>query len=93
MDYKKAFGVIRASKGMSQKELAEVLDVTPSYVSRIEHGERIPSTEMIERLCKRLHIPLTLFMLLGKKYEELDDIDKHLLDDLGKELLKIITKD
>jgi transcriptional regulator with XRE-family HTH domain len=93
MDYKKAFGVIRAAKNLSQKDLAKILDVTPSYISRIERGERSPSPEIISLLCERLNIPLALFMLLGQKYSQLSTLDKRLLDDLGKELLKIITKD
>lgn len=93
MDYGKAVTVIRAAKGMSQKELAEQIGKTPSYISRIESGARTPSLDVIDTICDRLEIPVSLFMLLGKKYDEMDKMDKRLLDEMGTRLLQIITKD
>ena len=49
MNYGKALAVIRAAKGLQQKELAELLGVTSSYVSRIESGER-PTQVGIKRV-------------------------------------------
>ena len=93
MDYGKALSVVRAAKGLSQKDLATLIDKTPSYISRIEKDERTPSMNTINLICERLEIPITLFMLLGKKYENMDKFDKRLLDEMGSELLQIITKD
>ena len=92
MDYGKALSVVRAAKGLSQKDLAALISKTPSYISRIEKDERTPSMDTINLICERLDIPITLFMLLGKKYENMDKIDKRLLDEMGAELLQIITK-
>lgn len=93
MDYGKAVSIIRAAKGLSQKELAGLIGKTPSYVSRIENNERTPSMDVINLICDRLEVPVSLFMLLGKKYENMDTMDKHLLDEMGSRLLKIITED
>ena len=40
----------RQVKGMSQEELAARLDVSPSYISRMESDIKKPSLEMIFRL-------------------------------------------
>ena len=93
MDYGKAVSVIRAAKGLSQKELAELINKAPSYVSRIENNERTPSLGVVNLICEKLGIPVTLFMLLGKKYDDMDEIDKRLLDEMGAKLLHVITKD
>ena len=93
MDYGKAVTIVRTAKGLSQKDLAVLIDKTPSYISRVEKNERTPSMEAINTICEKLGIPIALFMLLGKKYDEMNKYDKQLLDELGSELLRIITKD
>lgn len=92
MNYGKAVTVIRTAKELTQKELAELLDKTPSYISRVENNERTPSVEFVSLLCERLEVPVTLFMLLGKNYEQMDEMDRRLLDEMGTRLLEIITK-
>lgn len=92
MDYGKALSVVRAAKGLSQKDLAILIDKAPSYISRIEKDERTPTLDTINLICDKLEIPLTLFMLLGKKYDTMDKMDRRLLDEMGAELLQIITK-
>jgi transcriptional regulator with XRE-family HTH domain len=93
MNYSKALMVVRAAKSLQQKEIAELLDVTPSYISRIENGERPMSTKMIDRLTERLHIPRELFMLLGQDSSKLEAQDSHTVDEMSKELLRMILQD
>lgn len=49
-DLKKA----RKTAGVSQKELAERLQVYQKDISRWENGERTPSVEVFTRICKEL---------------------------------------
>jgi|GEM_PF-1204538 len=93
MNYSKALTVVRASRGLQQKNVAELLSVTPSYVSRIENGERPMSGKMVASLCKKLDIPEELFILLGQDSKSLGREDSDLVENLGKELLRIITRD
>ena len=46
----------RLSKNLSQEELAARLDISPSYVSRMESGFKIPSLTMIFRLARVLEV-------------------------------------
>ena len=46
----------RKAAGISQKELAERLDVYQKDVSRWENGERTPSLEVFVRICKALDV-------------------------------------
>jgi len=48
---------LRISKGMSQYDLAEVLGVNNSYLSRIENGERRPSTKIMRKMADVLDFP------------------------------------
>lgn len=92
MNYGKALAVIRAAKGLQQKELAEVLGVTSSYVSRIESGERPMSKKMIETLARETKIPEELILLLGQDSKKLEAEDSKTVDRLSSELLKIIIE-
>ena len=44
----------RKAAGVSQKELAERLQVYQKDISRWENGERTPSVEVFTRICKEL---------------------------------------
>lgn len=90
MNYSKALGVIRAAKGLQQKELAELLDVTPSYISKIEKGDRVMPPQLVNKLCKELSIPPKLFQLISRDSYSLDDESSETVDVLGRELLNII---
>lgn len=92
MNYSKALGVVRAAKGLQQKELAELLNITPSYISKIEKGERVMPSQLVDKLCKELSIPPELFRLIGQDSSSLDDESTETIDSLGRELLNIILE-
>lgn len=46
----------REEKDLSQEELAALVDVSPSHISRMESDLKIPSLEMIFRLANALTI-------------------------------------
>lgn len=90
MNYGKALAVIRAAKGLQQKELAVLLGVTSSYMSRIESGDRPMSTMMIERLAHETNIPKELILLLAQDSKKIQNEDSETIDRLSGALLKII---
>ena len=50
----------RAAKGqMKLRELARLLDVTPSYVSDIENDRRVPSEDVLARIATALDLDYT----------------------------------
>ena len=92
MDYGKALTIVRASKGLNQKDFAELIGKTPSYVSRVESNDRKLSLDMVDTICDKLGIPVALFMLLRKKNKDMNEYDQRLVDELGSELLRVITE-
>ncbi len=48
---------LRISKGMSQYDLARAIGVNNSYLSRIENGERRPSTKIMRKMSEALDFP------------------------------------
>lgn len=46
--------VARVKKGLTQKELAELIGVSPSTINRIETGKQIPKVDMLLKLAEIL---------------------------------------
>ncbi|PZX07945.1 putative transcriptional regulator [Psychrobacillus insolitus] len=49
---------IRKSKGISQKELAEMIGVSANWMNHIEKGKRRPSTKTLEKIAEMLQISI-----------------------------------
>lgn len=56
----------RRELGLTQEQLAERVDISPSFVGHLERGEKIPSVDTLARLCACLHISMDE-LALGRK--------------------------
>ena len=60
MSLKKDFGLrlkeLRNKKGITQYQLAEIVDIDPKHISHIETGKSFPKADLIEKLAKALDI-------------------------------------
>ena len=91
MNYGKAIRLVRAARGLSQKALAERLRVDASFVSHLERGERMPSTETLEALAASLAIPMYLLVFLASEDSERRGIPADQADAFGRALLDILV--
>ena len=48
--------VARVKKGLTQKELAELIRVSPSMINRIETGKQIPKVDILLKLAEILEV-------------------------------------
>ncbi|MFA5202911.1 MAG: helix-turn-helix transcriptional regulator [Lentisphaeria bacterium] len=88
----RAIRVIRAVRGITQKELAEKVGVKPSYISLLEAGKRNnPSTEFLIRLSKAACVSKIVITALSMDHEELRAESKETKINLGRFLLGFIT--
>lgn len=63
---------LREAKGLSVRQLADQLGLESSYVSKIEHGDRVPSKPVLETLAGVLDVsPDVLEALAGRMSEGL----------------------
>ena len=108
MNIKKLLGEkikrIRKSRGFTQEQLAEIIEISPRNMSRIEVGDCFVSSETLEKIINALNITAeTLFSyehlrenkeLLADIYTFIDKI-KNNREKLEKtyQLLKIIIND
>ncbi len=61
-EFAKQLKHFRLSRKLKQREIAAVLDVTPTAVSDYESGKRTPSLDMIVQLASRYNLDLTWFI-------------------------------
>lgn len=52
----------RYRESLTQKELAELMGVSQTHISEMEHGKRPIGKEMAKRLAKVLHIGYKVFL-------------------------------
>lgn len=72
MNYNKAIQIIRKTKKLTQKELADFAGVTPGYISKIEKGTKVPTLEVIEKICDKSGVPFPLFALIASSSEHFE---------------------
>lgn len=72
----KKLGEIRKNAGMSQRELAKQLGVSPSAISHYEKGDANPSDETLEKICVLLKITKDDVEIKNLGYSFLDQISK-----------------
>lgn len=88
----RALRVIRAVRGMTQKELARKIKVKPSYISLLEAGKRDnPSMEFLARLSKEVYVSKMTVTTLSMDYRELKLAPEEIRRDLGEFLLNSTT--
>lgn len=85
MDYSRAIRIVRSARGLSQKELSELAELNPGYISRIEKGTRQPTAKAVERISKALDVPLYLILLLAS-----GDSDRVPKAALAEDLLQVL---
>ncbi len=74
IDYGKAIRTVRASRGMTQKETATAAHACGNYLSLVESGNRIPSTDMIENIAKALRMPVWALIVIGSPDSDVNDV-------------------
>jgi transcriptional regulator with XRE-family HTH domain len=98
----KKIKAIRKTRGLSQQQLADLMDVTRSTISNWECGRRSPHLNELESLANKLNVTLEYFKASGDDVKELlakasqvfndDHVTSQEKADIYKELMKIYLK-
>jgi transcriptional regulator with XRE-family HTH domain len=88
--------VLRTRSGLSQARLAEKVDVSPEFMSRLERGLKSPALSTAERIAKTLGISISdLFAFdapepAGERNQLIDGLC-HLLASEDLEKIRLVT--
>lgn len=91
MNYAKAIKQLRRVRGLSQADLARLISKTPGYISKLEIGDRVPATDVIEAICKKLGVPYYLFALLASEDEDINNLPPKEIHILAENMLQILV--
>ncbi len=83
----------RIQKGISREKLAEMIDVQPQAIAKIETGKRFVSSKVIAGLCNVFNVePYVFFLKPAQTYtpESLDHISK--IDSKLDKIYNLINK-
>ena len=92
MDYARALRVARAVRGLSQGDLARRAGLAPSYISRIEGGNRQPGREALEALAGALDLPVAVMELLAAPGDRLHGVGEAEAALIGRLLLELLAE-
>jgi len=56
----------RKERGLTQRQLAELIDVSADYLSKLERAWHSPSEESLQKLCEELGKPQRYFLPSGR---------------------------
>jgi len=85
---------IRKAKGLTQEQLAELVDIEQKHVSRIELGKNAPTIDRLEMIAKALNVPMGSFFESGNQEANAERVAKieRMVRDLDEDYHRIILK-
>lgn len=71
-----ALRLIRVYHDLKQKQVAERLDISTSYLSEIEKGHKMPSLDLIQRYSDIFGLPVSSIMFFAETVEDGSAFDR-----------------
>ncbi len=93
MDVSRALRIVIAVRGMKQKELAEKVDVHPSYMSDIVTGRREPDPDVFIRLCKELDVSVPVITFLAADEDDLSSLNQESRERMTELLMEFLWEE
>src|SRR5258706_11930144 len=90
MNIGKAIKLCRTQKNMSQAQLAELADISVSYLSLLERNKRDPNLSTVEKISEALEVPISILLFLAADRDEITEISPELAEKLSLTALKLI---
>ena len=90
MNLGNAIKLCRTQKNMNQTELANLANISVSYLSLLERGKRDPNFSTVQNIASALNIPFNILIFLAAEKDELSEINPELSEKLSDTALKLI---
>ena len=86
---------LRRLRGLSQEQLAEMIDIDPKHLSRIEVGRSFPSMDTLAAMAKSLQVEIKDFFEFAHQKKTSQELTKaicSLLKEAGEDKQRLILK-
>lgn len=81
---------LREQKNLKKNALANLAGVSPTYIDKLENGERCPTVEYLGYICFGLGITLAEFFRDTEEQKELNSVIRNLTARLSDEQQKML---
>ncbi len=81
--------LIRVFHDLSQKELADKLEIVQSYLSEIENGKKTPTLQLLEMYSKIFGIPLSSIMFFSEAIDS-DSPSERARSAISKKIIRLL---
>lgn len=68
--------ILRKRNGLNQAQLAELCDITITYLSLIENGKKEPALSLLKTIARGLHVPLPILLFSSLTEDDIPDSKK-----------------
>lgn len=90
MNIGRAIKLCRTQRDMKQAELAAAADISVSYLSLLERGQRDINFSTLEKIAAALKVPISVITFLASDNSDLENINPELAEKLSHLALKLI---
>jgi len=92
MDLGNTIKKLRQQKGIKQNSLANLCDITPSYLSQIENNAKEPNLSTLKIISKNLGLPLPVLFFLSLDESDIKPDKKRAYEHLAPSIKSMITE-
>lgn len=79
---------IRTSTGLSQRDLAERIEVDQTYVSHLENDRRDPSVRTLRKIAHAFDVPVSTLLVLAL-WSELGEVERQAFRPVLEQLMEL----
>lgn len=93
MEIGTAIKALRKQKGLGQKELAEMCEISINALSQIEINASFPQKSTIRKICEAFEIPMAYLLLFSMSDEDVSEDKKTTFNFLNDALKTVLLDD
>lgn len=93
MEIGSAVKILRKSRGMTQKELADLCDISVNALSQIEINSSFPQKQTIHKICKALDYPVSYLLFFSISEEDIPKDKKVVFDSLNSAIKSVLIEE
>lgn len=93
MEIGTAIKSLRKQKGMGQKELADLCEISVNALSQIELNASFPQKNTIRKICDAFNIPMAYLLLFAMSDEDVAEDKKTTFNVLNDALKKVLLEE
>lgn len=89
--FDRALKLVRQYYRLNQVQMANRLDISPSYLNEIEKGKKSPSLDLLEKYADLIDIPVSSLVFMAEEIEDNKKGIKSLVVDKALKILEWIA--